>query len=415
VFELFFRNSLILDRHRRAPFALERERYLEHRLKEGHPYSTVYGDAIELFWAVQWLKILPGKPLTLPEVHVTADRWARHRCRIGQAQTLEGPRSRFLWAVVPWLRFLGWLKEPPAPSFPFSDRVEDFVAWMTHERGFSLQTTDRRYRHLRQFMQWYGHRGRALKDITPIDIDQYLAACKDRSCGRASIAAITQALRTFFRYAATCGWCEASLSQSILSPRIFSHENLPMGPSWQEVQRLIASMDTDRPNDIRDRACTMLLAIYGLRAGEVAALRLQDMDWEHDQLRVIRPKQRKVQTYPLIPIVGNGILRYIQTVRPRCSRPEVFLTQLAPFRPIDQAVLHQGIAKRWKVLGIQPPRRGPHALRHACATHLIAQGFSLKEIGDHLGHLKSASTQIYAKVDLIGLRQVAAFDLGGLR
>jgi integrase len=102
-------------------------------------------------------------------------------------------------------------------------------------------------------------------------------------------------------------------------------------------------------------------------------------------------------------------------VRPRCTRREIFLTFKAPFRRLSQGALYHLVSKRLGVLGIHVPRRGPHSLRHACAGRLVAEGFSLKEIGDHLGHRSAYATRIYAKVDLVGLREVANFDLGGLR
>ncbi|GFP25698.1 hypothetical protein HKBW3S43_01129 [Candidatus Hakubella thermalkaliphila] len=159
----------------------------------------------------------------------------------------------------------------------------------------------------------------------------------------------------------------------------------------------------------------MLFAIYGLRATEVAKMRLEDIDWEHDLILVSRPKSRGRQIYPLLPTVGNAILRYLQEVRPGCSWREVFLTFSAPLRPISRTGLYSLTQRRMLELGISTPHRGPHALRHACAVHLVEEGLSLKEIGDHLGHRSSSATRIYAKVDLSGLREVAAFDLGGLK
>jgi integrase/recombinase XerD len=113
--------------------------------------------------------------------------------------------------------------------------------------------------------------------------------------------------------------------------------------------------------------------------------------------------------------VGEAILRYLQQVRPRCARREMFLTLKAPFRRLSQGALYRVVSTRLGALGIQVPRRGPHCLRHACAGRLVAEGFSLKEIGDHLGHRSTEATRIYAKVDLVGLREVANFDLRGLR
>lgn len=159
----------------------------------------------------------------------------------------------------------------------------------------------------------------------------------------------------------------------------------------------------------------MLLATYGFRSGEVSGLCLEDVNWESEIVAVSRPKRRRAQEYPLVTEVGEAILRYLQQVRPRSTRREIFLTLKAPFRRLSQGALYHLVRTRLGALGIHIPRRGPHSLRQACAGRLVAEGFSLKEIGDHLGHRSAEATRIYAKVDLVGLREVANFDLGGLR
>jgi len=158
----------------------------------------------------------------------------------------------------------------------------------------------------------------------------------------------------------------------------------------------------------------MLLAIYGLRPTEVTTLTLEDIDWEQNFISVRRGKREGRQTYPLTLAVGNAIVRYLREVRPPSSFREIFLRLVRPFRPLSRGGLYHVASARMSLLGISAPHTGPHSLRHACATHLVTEGLSLKEIGDHLGHRSSLSTRIYAKVDLPGLREVAAFDLGGL-
>ena len=144
-------------------------------------------------------------------------------------------------------------------------------------------------------------------------------------------------------------------------------------------------------------------------------LRLDDVDWEHDFLHVRRVKRRKVQTYPLAASVGAAIARYLREVRPPSKRRELFLGLNSPHEPVSQGAIHHIVATGLKRVGARTPRFGPHSLRHACAGRLVSEGFSLKEIGDHLGHRGVATTRIYAKVNLPALREVAAFDLGGLR
>jgi integrase len=147
----------------------------------------------------------------------------------------------------------------------------------------------------------------------------------------------------------------------------------------------------------------------------VAGLCLEDLNWESEVISISRSKPRRAHEYPLVNQAGEAILRYLQQIRPRCAQREIFLTLKAPFRRLSQGALYRLVSTRLDALGIQVPRRGPHCLRHACAGRLVAEGFSLKEIGDHLGHRSTEATRIYAKVDLVGLREVADFDLGGLR
>ncbi len=124
-------------------------------------------------------------------------------------------------------------------------------------------------------------------------------------------------------------------------------------------------------------------------------------------LRVRRPKNRTIQEFPLTAEVGNAILKYLQIVRPQCSSRNVFLLLRGLHRPMKPLNASCSISLRVQALGCHLPHYGPHILRHACATHLLDEGFSLKAIGDHLGHRSTRSTRIYAKVDGKKLGQVA--------
>jgi site-specific recombinase XerD len=180
------------------------------------------------------------------------------------------------------------------------------------------------------------------------------------------------------------------------------------------VETIIKSQQPNHPSDIRRLAALLLFATYGLRVAEVARLTLDDLDWEQEVIRIRRVKRQEVQIYPLTKEAGEALLRYIKEVRPRCERREVFLARFAPHRPLSREGFHSLVSKVLLASGVQTRHHGPHSLRHACATRLLSQGFSFKEIGDHLGHRTADATAIYAKVDFQGLQEVARFDLGGL-
>jgi len=229
-----------------------------------------------------------------------------------------------------------------------------------------------------------------LSDLRPTDIDCYFSEGAQRWC-RVSASGMAAALRDFVRYAAIQGACDPRLAETIRGPRIYEQESLPLAPSWSDVQKVLADTLTDVGRDVRDRAILMLLAIYGMRSGEVASLRLDQLDWRHRIIRLFRQKRRQAQTYPLVPSVAEALARYIDTVRPRTMHQQVFIGLRSPQRPLTPSAIYGVVSKRFVVLGIPV---GPHALRHACAARLVADGLTLKEIDDHLGHRSTSATRI---------------------
>jgi site-specific recombinase XerD len=414
MFNALFHYPRVLARHCEGPAANDRERFLAHCASGGAAHSTLLSLAPELLAIARRIKLDGNQSIPLVEIEVAADRWVAYQRRHHRVRTARFSRERFIQTAAAWLRFLGRLQEPEENPAAFADLVSEFDSYMREERGLSLHTIHNRCWHVQTFLQWFSEQGSGLAEIRLEQVDAFLALKRTLGWCRVSMATAVSALRSFFRYAGEKGWCSPGLAVGIEGPRLFSHESLPVGPKWEEVQRLIASTDTDCPQDIRDRAILLLLAIYGLRSGEVVALTLDDVGWEQDILHVSRPKQRCKQDYPLAAEVGEAILRYLQRVRPRIRSRSLFLTLRAPFRPLVATSLHYLVSTRLKALNICCPRRGPHALRHACATHLVAEGLSLKQIGDHLGHRSAYATRTYAKVDLVGLRQVADIALGDL-
>jgi site-specific recombinase XerD len=311
--------------------------------------------------------------------------------------------------------FLGCLQPPATATRPYAGQVTQFGDFMLRERGLSPRTVDSRCQRVSEFLSRIAEAGLRLDTLTVAQVDELLARkIRDEGYARVTIQTYASTLRAFFRYAEGRSWCRPGLAAAIMAPRVFPYEALPQGLSWGDVNRALAAAQGDRPADIRDRALLMLLAVYGLRSSEVVGLHLDDFDWEQEILTITPSKRQKPRTYPLCQSVGDAVLRYLREARPRSSRREVFLTLRAPFRPLPWRGLGQVVQRRLHALNVSLPHYGPHALRHACATHLLEQGLSLKEIGDHLGHQSPETTRIYAKVDLAGLRVVADFDLEGL-
>jgi site-specific recombinase XerD len=166
-----------------------------------------------------------------------------------------------------------------------------------------------------------------------------------------------RSLRRFFRYAYQQGWCQNDVAAGILAPRLFRHENLPQGPAWTDVHRLLAATNTERPGDVRNRAILWLFAVYGLRSGEVARLRLSDLDWGQHILQVRRSKSNRVHEYPLTLAATRLLQRYVEKVRPHCEQQGLFLTRTAPFRPLSPGALYD-LARIFHKRSLNPGENG---------------------------------------------------------
>jgi site-specific recombinase XerD len=393
------------SRHSEAPFLPERERYLRCCADSGATPGALCIKRNELIWIARLLPVTAPQGVDISQLH----ELVRQRAAFHTGVTMG---YRMIVAARPWLRFLGWWREPIV-VLQFQDHLDGYVKWMRDERGFSPSTVDQWQGRVRQFLQWCEETGHDLTGLQPGDIDTYFIQNATR-WGRISMKAITGALRIFLRYAAVQGLCDSRLATALRTPRMYAQESLPSAPRWGDVQRILATTETDKPGDIRNRAILMLLSIYGMRRGEVVALRLDQVDWAGRKLHVFRLKRRQPQVYPLLPAVAEALARYIDTVRPHTPTPEIFLGLKAPHRALTPAALFDFVNGKFKALGIEAKHRGPHALRHACAARLVAQGLSFKEIGDHLGHRSASATMTYAKVDMRALREVGDFDLGEL-
>jgi len=405
--ETLYHRPCTVARHRRAPMLEEREEYLSHLAAEGGRRRPMMIAASNVLVMSHLVSQMPDGPISVQAIEEFAARWVRRKPWESSAI------ARLVFYATHWLRFLGRLEEPPPTTVPFADLLADFAEALRLRELAPATIAGYRYA-ASYFLTWFSHKDLPFASVSLEDVDAYRAEKSSTSWNRRSTFTSAKCLIALFRHAGERGWCNPAIAEGIETPCLYTHEGLPIGPSWEQVQVLIESANTASPVDIRDRAMLLLLAVYGLRSGEVRALRLDDIDWENELISVRRPKVRRSQQYPLTRPVGDAILRYVRDVRPRSRYREVFLTLIAPIRPISAAPLYYAVRRHLDKLGIELPRRGPHCLRHACATRLLGEGLSIEEIGGHLGHRSVDATQIYAKVDLAGLREVARFDLGGL-
>jgi site-specific recombinase XerD len=222
------------------------------------------------------------------------------------------------------------------------------------------------------------------------------------------------ALRSFLRFLLTRGEIEADLAACVPTVASWRLSTVPKYLTPSEVQRLLGTCRRDTPTGRRDYAILLLLARLGLRAGEIVALSLDDIDWRAGEMTV--PGKGLVHDRLPLPVdVGEAVAAYLSQGRPACSSRRVFIRAKAPRRGLSHPSTVSTIVRTAvERAGLHPPVKGAHLLRHTLATEMLRGGGSLAEIGEVLRHRARNSTEIYAKVDLNGLRSLALpWPVGG--
>lgn len=415
MFETLFTSPGVLRRHGEGPLAAERAAYLSELAAQGMARGTILRRSSYCLCVAVELQRWPARQcFDQAEVEALAAAWAAKRSARGRASSPRWPKEHFRFAATDFLRSLGRLRPVQAPAPGRRDaELAEFIAAQQEGRWLSEATCQSARWQVKRFLDYLEQRGIALGEVAATDIDAFYAHMAQR-WSRSSLHTSAKMLRTWFRYCERWGWVGSGLADAILLPRIYRHEGLPLGPTWDTVGAMLAETNGDDPASIRDHAIILLLSVYGLRSGEVRRLRLDDIDWARDRIHFVRSKSRRPETAPIEPSVGNAIARYLRDGRPKTDSRVVFLTLRAPHRALSGGGLYHVVERHLSNSELPKKGRGPHGLRHACARHLVEAGRSFKEVGDHLGHRSPDATLVYAKVDLASLRRVAFDDLGGL-
>lgn len=223
-----------------------------------------------------------------------------------------------------------------------------------------------------------------------------------------TVQLLTTSLRSFLRFLRAEGLRRDRLEDAVPKVPRRRLASLPRRLGSADFKRLIASLDSSSALGLRDRAILLLVARLGLRASEVAGLCLDDIDWRSGTVEVASRKTGHGALLPLTQDVGEALAAYLERGRPRSNAREVFVLHRQHVgAPINHRLVGHAVRKALQVAGIAAPIRGANLLRHSLATDLLAPGASLKEIADLFGHRALSSTQIYAKVDVASLAEVA--------
>jgi integrase/recombinase XerD len=316
---------------------------------------------------------------------------------------VRGPIEQFLRVVQ-----AGDQAFEPAPR-PFRDWAPGFFEYLREERGLRPTTVDGYSVQLARFEEYIAARRLTPSRLSPAVLDGFLAERRVHVCAR-SLGSTCAALRAFLRYLFREETIRHDLSAVVDGPRTYRLSQIPRAISVADVERTLSTVERRSMVGRRDYAMLMLLVVYGLRAREVAALTLDDFDWRSGVLHVRWRKAGHAGAYPLTPEVGEAVLDYLRRGRPETTDRRVFFRISAPRAPITHAVVSRRAKFYLCKAGIEVSRPGSHTLRHSCAQRLVDAEFSLKMIGDFLGHRHASSTRIYSKVAIEALREVAVGD-----
>ena len=244
--------------------------------------------------------------------------------------------------------------------------------------------------------------------LNPRDVMAFVASMRGRYSPR-SMKTVRAALRSFFRFLRVQGLCDERLEAAVPAVAHWRLSTLPRCLSDQQLGRVLASLDSSSRCGRRDRAIVLCLSSLGLRPGEVANLRLEDIDWRDGTVELRTRKTRRGAVLPLPREVGCAIVAYLRKERPTTAERRVFVQHIGPHcgEPISSNAVSAVAVRTCRRADIEPPLAGAYVFRHTVASRMVRRGVRLKEVADFLGHRGIDTTTIYAKTDLPALREVA--------
>lgn len=314
-------------------------------------------------------------------------------------------------------KLLTWLREQglaPQPGHPNETEQEKWLVRFDHHlervHGISDSTRSRYVACSARFISnLFKSSAPNWSAVTVDQLRQFVATDVSQHRAEETVCALRAALRFLIAEAGI----PAHLLEAVPSVRRFRPDGIPCHLSENDVQRVITVCDDKTALGLRDQTIIVILARMGLRAGELARLDLDDIDWTDGRLLIRAGKTKRERVLPLPDDVGRCIVRYLKRARPSSAHRSLFIGHRAPFTPLSPLTISWIAGYRLKQAGVNAARFGAHVFRHSAATHMVRQGASFKDVADILGHQQLRTTNIYAKLDLPNLLQVALPWPGG--
>jgi site-specific recombinase XerD len=320
-----------------------------------------------------------------------------------------GHRASTVRSLRHYLDGCGLLRPcPPDPLNRTGAQLEAYASYLRDVRGLASPTIHQHLFTAGQFLEGLGFEAfpSRLAAVTATDIEGFVRKAGAR-LSRATLQHVVARIRGLLRFLATEGTLRPGLETQIDTPRLYRLEQLPRALPWPTVQGFLHSIDRTTPLGLRDYTMFFLIATYGLRVSEVAALTIDDIDWRAGAIRIPQRKSGAPLVLPLTDDAGTVLLHYLRRGRPALSYRELFLRARAPFGALQRTAVSDAFQARSRRSGLKIPYQGPHCLRHSYAVELLRRGTSLKSISDLLGHRTAESTCAYLRLAVDDLRDVA--------
>ena len=412
--EEYFVKPSTIDRLRGSWIATEIETYVAWLAGQGYSTKSIWRRVPIGFAFGEFARERGARAVGELPAHVeafVADRVAAHHSHAGSARPMakevRGPVQQMLSVVLPGFEPAGRRHHPQ----PFAGTVPGFFDYLDEERGLRPASIYQYRHHLDRFEAYLARIGvRSLGELSPPVLSAYIVERASAGLAKSTVRDSAGVLRVFLRYAHREGVLASDLSGAVGWPQIYRLSAIPRSISWDDVNRVLGSVDRRTAAGRRDYAVLLLLVTYGLRGREVAALTLDDIDWKRGRLAVPERKAGHSTAFPLSAVVGEALVDYLRHGRPQTADRHVFFRAAAPRQPIGAAAV-SALARSYLLkAGVDVPRPGSHTLRHSAVQRLVDADFPLKTIGDFIGHRSARSTEVYAKVAVEALRQVALGD-----
>jgi integrase/recombinase XerD len=404
----------MLEDHLKSPATLRRLRsqlaashvdaFADWMHHEGYRPSSI---ARLLKCLATWTDWMGEAGMGCADAHRGLDAYSEALSQQGRLRYRNGKLNLALTAGTVYVSFLVAHGLIPAAVLPPTALetwpvLRDFHRWALQHRGLTEETIGL---YERIIVDLLGTLGDDPTAYNAVSLRAFVVE-RSRPHGRSRASSIATSTKAFLRFLGVSGRCRSGLENAIPSFASWRNASVPRYLAADDVKRVIDAYPDGEPSLLRDRAVILLLARLGLRAGDVGRLSFADLDWANGRISVCG-KSRRHEWLPLPQDVGEAILAYVRKGRPALKMPQVFITCVAPFRPIMRETVGQIARKALRRAGVSAASNGAHVFRHSAATAMLRQGVSLAGIGAVLRHRSPSATAAYAKVDFGVLSEIA--------